>query len=305
MDEGRRHRTDRLARGLGWASIGLGAVQLAAPNTVRRMAGIDDSSAARILVPAAGVRELAHAVFLLGSRDPARRVWTRLAGDALDLTTLGRAVARRRGERRGRAAVAMAAVAGITAVDACAMLRRRPRDHGMTLHAAITVRRPREEVYRFWRDLENLPRFMVHLRSVMVLDEIHSTWTATAPAGRMITWAARIIQDRPGELIAWRSSEEATVPNSGTVRFDDAPGGRGTEVRVEIRYDLPAGALGAAVARLLGEHPGQQVRDDLRRFKQVMEIGEVVRSEGSPEGVRAIRQLRQRPAQPVTTGRTP
>lgn len=302
MDEECRHRTDRLARGLGWASLGLAAIQVAAPRAVRRAAGVDDSRAAGILVPAAGVRELAHAVFLLGSRDPGRWVWTRVAGDAVDLAALGRAVARRCGSRRRRAAAATAVVAGITAVDLYAMVRRRTREHEMVVRAAITVRRPREEVYRFWRHLENLPRFMIHLRSVTVLDDIRSEWTATAPAGRATSWTARIMQDRPGELIAWRTSEDATVPNHGTVRFADAPGGRGTEVRVEIRYEPPGGAAGQAVARLLGEHPDQQVHDDLRRFKQVMETGEVVRSEGSPEGVRAMRQVRQRPARPVMTG---
>jgi uncharacterized membrane protein len=298
------HEAGRSARALGWASLGLGAVQLAVPGAVRRLCGVDDSSVARVMVPAAGVRELLHAAVLLGSRRPAPWVWTRVAGDAMDLTALGRAVAHRRGARRRRAAIAVAAVAGITAADLYTALRqaRRPWPHGMTLDAAITVRSPREEVYRFWRDLTNLPRFMIHLESVQVTDERYSYWIARGPGRRTVEWDAEIVEDRPGEIIAWRSGETARVRNSGVVRFADAPGGRGAEVRVELRYDPPGGMAGAAFARLMGEHPEQQVRDDLRRFKQVMEIGEVTRSEGSPEGVRAIRQARQRPARPVETG---
>jgi uncharacterized membrane protein len=307
MSHGHHHELDRLARGLGWASLGLGVVQLAAPNAIRRMSGVDDSSLAHAMVPMVGVRELFHAAVLLGSRLPQPWVWTRLAGDATDLTTLARAISHRRGARRRRAMAATAAVTGITVIDLYVAVRgaRRPWVHGLTLEAAVTVRRPREDVYEFWRDLENLPRFMVHLRSVTVMDERRSHWVAMGPTGRAVEWDAQIVEDRPAELISWRSTGGTAVRNSGFVRFTDAPGGRGTEVRVELRYDPPGGVVGAAFAWLLGEHPDQQVRDDLRRFKQVMETGEVVRSEGSPEGVHAIRQLRQRPAQPVTTGGTP
>jgi uncharacterized membrane protein len=241
---------------------------------------------------------------LLGSRRPERWVWTRVAGDAVDLTALSCAVSRRRGRRRRRAMTATAAVAAITALDVyvAARGRRHIGSQGLTLHAAITVKRPRQEVYAFWRDMENLPRFMIHVESVRMLDQRRSHWAARGPAGKAVEWDAQIIDDRPGEIIAWRSISGA-LTNSGSVRFVDAPGGRGTEVHVEVRYEPPGGLVGAAVARLLGEHPDQQIRDDLRRFKQVMETGEVVRSEGSPEGVRAIRQLRQRPAQAVTSGR--
>jgi uncharacterized membrane protein len=307
MTERDHHNLEGLARGLGWASMGLGAVQLSAPDMVRRMSGVDHSALSRVMVPLVGVRELFHAAVLLGSRRPGPWVWTRVAGDAMDLTMLGCAVSHRRGKRRRRAMTATAAVAGITAVDLYTAIRagRRVWAYGLSLHAAITVRRPRDEVYGFWRDLENLPRFMIHLRSVQVIDQRRSHWIAMGPAGKDVEWDAQIIEDRPEELIAWRSAAGAKVRNSGSVSFTDAPGGRGTEVRVELRFDPPGGMLGAAFARMRGEHPDQQVRDDLRRFKQVMETGEVVRSEGSPEGIHAIRQLRQRPAQPVTSGGRP
>jgi uncharacterized membrane protein len=292
--------TERLAKSLGWVSLGLGIVQLAAPAAVRRLTGVDDSVTAQTLVPLVGARELGHAAGLL--RGKSEWVWTRVAGDAMDLTALARALANRSGTRRRRTAIATAAVVGITAVDlytAYRVLRHSRRGAPMKLHAAITVNRPRDEVYRYWGDLENLPSFMAHLESVRMTGPNRSHWTAKAPAGRTVEWDAEIRMDAPNEMLSWRSLPRADVQNAGVVRFADAPAGQGTEVRVELQYRLPAGRLGAAVAKLLGEHPEQQVRDDLRRFKQVMEVGEVVRSEGSPNGTYARRQVLQRPAQPV------
>lgn len=143
---------------------------------------------------------------------------------------------------------------------------------------AVTIRRPRAELYRYWRALENLPGIMRHLEAVEVLDERRSRWTAKAPAGRSVEWTAVIHNEVENELLAWKSEPGATVPNAGSVRFADAPGNRGTEVRVVLEYDPPAGRLGQAVARLFGEEPAQQVRDDLYRFKATMETGEAVRS---------------------------
>ncbi|RCG27290.1 SRPBCC family protein [Sphaerisporangium album] len=302
----KNHRThERLATTLGWASLGLGVAQLAAPGAISRLSGLDDSPWAGKAIRLVGIRELLHAAALLGTRRPAPMTWTRVAGDAMDLTMLGRAMANRDGPRRRRVAAASAAVAGITLADMyTAMRANRPMPGAgpepiTNLRASITVNRPRQEVYRFWRSLENLPRFMIHLESVETIGGGYSHWKVRGPAHKVIEWDAEIVEDREEQLIAWRSIEGATVRNSGWVRFTDAPGGRGTEVRVRIDYEAPAGKLGLAFARLLGEHPEQQVRDDLRRFKQVMETGEVTRSEGSPEGTRAQRQLFQRPAQPV------
>jgi uncharacterized membrane protein len=122
---------------------------------------------------------------------------------------------------------------------------------------------------------------MAHLESVQVLDDRRSHWKAKAPAGTTVEWDAETIEDRPNELIAWRSLPDATVPNSGTVRFKDAPGDRGTEVLVQLSYQPPGGKVGALIAKLFGEEPKQQVKGDLRRFKQVMETGEIVHSDAS------------------------
>jgi uncharacterized membrane protein len=141
---------------------------------------------------------------------------------------------------------------------------------------------------------------MAHLERVDVLDERRSHWVASAPFGS-VEWDATVTEDVPGERIAWRSADGARVPNEGTVRFTDAPGGRGTEVHVEMRYALPGGSIGKLVARYFGEEPHQQLDDDLRRFKQVVEIGEVVRSDGAPGGKRARKEFPQRPAQPLSS----
>jgi uncharacterized membrane protein len=148
------------------------------------------------------------------------------------------------------------------------------RGEGVKVEKSITVNRPTEEVYRFWRNFENLPRFMDHLESVMVLDETRSHWVAKAPAGTKVEWDASIHNEIEDELIAWRSLPGADVNNAGSVHFTPTEDGS-TEVVVVLSYEPPAGKLGAAVAKLLGEEPSKQVEDDLRRFKQVMEASEV------------------------------
>src|SRR4051812_10461718 len=148
------------------------------------------------------------------------------------------------------------------------------RGEGIKVEKSITVNRPVEEVYRFWRNLENLPRFMDHLESVTVLDENRSRWVAKAPAGTRVEWDAVIHNEIDDELIAWRSLPGADVSNAGSVHFTPLGSGVSTEVLVVLSYEPPAGKLGAAVAKLMGEEPSKQVEEDLRRFKQVMEASE-------------------------------
>ncbi|MBA3893126.1 MAG: SRPBCC family protein [Gemmatimonadales bacterium] len=149
------------------------------------------------------------------------------------------------------------------------------RGEGVRVEESVVINRPRADVYRFWRNLENLPRFMDHLETVTVLDERRSRWTAKGPAGSRVEWDAEIHNEIPNELIAWRSLEGSEVDNAGSVHFMPTENGD-TEVRVVLRYDPPAGRLGAAVARLFGEDPSHQVAEDLRRLKQVVEAGELV-----------------------------
>ncbi|NJK46977.1 cyclase [Candidatus Gracilibacteria bacterium] len=137
-----------------------------------------------------------------------------------------------------------------------------------------------EELYRFWRNLENLPTFMKHLKSVREIDRTRSHWVANAPLGSEVEWDAEIVSEQENQLIAWASVEGADIDNSGFVRFQKAPQGRGTEVKVVLEYNPPASGLGATIAKLFGESPEQQIGDELRRFKMLMEAGEIATTEG-------------------------
>jgi uncharacterized membrane protein len=140
-----------------------------------------------------------------------------------------------------------------------------------TIEQCLTIHRSPEELYQFWRNFENLPRFMVHLKSVQCADERRSHWVVKGPMGKELEWDAEIINDEPGRLIAWQSLPNADVVNAGTVRFEPVGDGSSTEVRVLIKYDPPGGKLGAAAARMTSENPNEQVKEDLQRFKKLME----------------------------------
>ena len=295
---------DTLARALGVFSLALGAAQITAPRRMVDVVGARNTDRNRDTMFAVGLREIASGLGILGRAQPAGWLQARVGGDIMDLALLGRAMQSDHQERR-RVGMAIAAVAGVLALDVLASKRWASRDQGngrgmierrggtaaagsqpgtRSITRSITVRQSPEEVYAFWHRFENLPRFMKHLEAVHMLDQRRSHWRAKAPAGMSVEWEAETVTDRPGEMIAWRSLPGASVPNSGQVRFQPAPGGRGTEVTVELRYDPPAGKLGAVVAKLFGEEPGQQVAGDLRRFKQVLETGEVVHSDASIHG---------------------
>ncbi|HEU5102298.1 MAG TPA: SRPBCC family protein [Roseiflexaceae bacterium] len=183
------------------------------------------------------------------------------------------------------------------AYKALGMTTARSASDPLRVEKSLTIERPAEDLYRFWRDFANLPRFMKHLESVSVSGERRSHWVARGPAGTTIAWDAEMSEDRPNELIAWRSLPGADVENAGSVRFEPATGGRGTLVRVVFDYTPPAGALGAAVAKLFGEEPRQQVEGDLRRFKNIMEAGEIPTTSGQPEGKRSALGAALKPEQ--------
>jgi len=148
-----------------------------------------------------------------------------------------------------------------------------PYGKGIRVEKSVTVNAPPERLYAFWRNFENLPHFMDHLEMVHVIDSKRSQWRTKGPAGIKAEWEAEIINEVPNELIGWRSVDGSNVHNAGSVHFK--PSARGTEVRVVLRYDPPGGVLGAAFAKLFGEDPGHQVKEELRRFKQLVETGEI------------------------------
>ena len=155
---------------------------------------------------------------------------------------------------------------------------------GVHVEESVTVNRPVAEVYRFWRNFENLPNFMNHLESVSQREAGISHWVAKGPAGTKVEWDARIINEVDDKVIGWQSIEGSTISTAGSVNFAETP--RGTEVRVHLQYNPPAGKVGAAIAWLLGEEPSLQIREDLRRFKQLMETGEISTIHGQSFGGR-------------------
>jgi uncharacterized membrane protein len=150
-----------------------------------------------------------------------------------------------------------------------------PYGYGIKLKKSVTVNRSREQLYAFWRSLANLPKLFDNVLSVEALDHKRSHWKLRVPGGLTLKWDAEMMVDRPGEMIGWRSLDGADIDNAGYVRFERASGGRGTVVRVALQYNPPAGKLGAAVSTLMGEKPTAQVEEALRKFKQLMEAGEI------------------------------
>ncbi|MEN3291970.1 MAG: hypothetical protein V7642_1223 [Burkholderiales bacterium] len=301
-------REEQLAKGLGWFSIGLGLAHLVAPRAMARATGMPDDRTG--LMRAVGVRELASGVGILRRSQPTTWLWTRVAGDAMDLTLLGLA-ATKPGAQKNRIAAASMAVAGVTVLDVLSSVQiSKQQGVGMRMRnplggllgkagavveaatgtvnvtQAITVNRPAIECYRFWHDFENFPRFMKHVQSVQRISDTRWHWKARGPAGISVEWDAEITEDKPGEVLAWRSVEGSEVDNSGRVRFEAAPAGRGTIVRVEMQYRPPGGKAGALIAKLFGEEPSQQISEDLRRFKQLIETGEIPTTVGQPSGRR-------------------
>ena len=289
-DRGKKGQGVGLARALGWFSIGLGLAEVVAPHRIATLIGVRGDH--RILIRLLGIREIASGIGILTQRRPTEGVWSRVGGDVIDLACLGAAFLSP-GTCQRRAVAATATVLGVTLVDVVCVQQLSSRP--VRVRQSIMINRSPAELYQFWRDFQNLPRFMYHLESVRTTGQDRSHWVAKAPAGATVEWDAVITAEHPHSLIAWRSLEGADVEHTGSVRFESAPGGRGTVVTVEIAYDPPGAVIGRGFANLFGEAPEQQVQDDLRRFKQVMETGEVIRSDGSLQG---MGKVAQRPARP-------
>jgi len=305
----------RVAAGVGWFGIGLGLFQLAAPRTLARLIGLEAPStrwrvARRIgaaqwlprkkrlrgdpvhslVIRGLGLREIVTGIGILARPRPAPWLWSRVVGDMMGLSLLGLALNSSR-TNRARLAGATAAVAGVTALDIYASLeftragraRSLPLTRTLPLEASVLINRPPEECYRFWHDFENLPRFMRSVESVRVESDRRSHWVAKAPGGIRLEWDSEIIDDTPDRMISWHSLN-ADVPNAGSVHFDPAAGGRGTLVRVRMSHDMPT--LSGIAARVIGKVPKRQVKEDLRRFKQIMEVGEIPTTRGQPSGRR-------------------
>ena len=280
---------DTLNRSLGWFSIGLGVTQLLAPKALGRAIGVGDQST---IMRLCGMREIASGVGLLSGKAPAAFSSARVIGDVMDLALLGASL-RSPQANPSRIAAAATAVASVTAVDMYASkldiqhsMARAAQELPVTV--TLTINSSPEEIYQFWRKLENLPRFMQNIESVRETGERTSQWTAKVTGGMRVQWQSEIVEDQPNQLISWRTSAGSEVNHCGSVRFDTAPGGRGTIVRVEMYYGFPGGRVGQRAARLFSAAPEAVIKEDLRRLKQLIETGEIATTRGQPSGARSL-----------------
>jgi uncharacterized membrane protein len=288
----RKGNAEGLVQGLGWFSIGLGLAEVLAPAKVARLVGMKDKAGLRALIRSCGFREMVAGIAILSESGKVGGLWGRVAGDLLDLGVIESALFSKKTNRK-RAGIASAAVLGVTALDLyCIQQIKRPSSTDGNLKETMTiiVNRSPEEVYAFWRQPENFPRFIDNIESIQVTEEGQWHWKTKGPAGKTIEWKSEIVEDQPGSLISWRSTEDSDVYNAGSVRFEHATGKRGTLITVNLEYYPPGGAIGADIAKLFGKEAGQQVEDALRRMKQVLETGNVVRSESwNPPGLHESR----------------
>ena len=156
------------------------------------------------------------------------------------------------------------------------------------VNEVVAINETPQTLYAFWSNLENLPLFMSHLKSVSKMSERLSHWVAKGPAGASIEWVSEIVDDQKGALIGWRTLPDSEIRHEGIVTFEPAPGGRGAILRVEMIYWPPAGKVGMHLARLLGEEPRVQINQDLRKLKQLIETGEVATTLGQSSGKRSL-----------------
>lgn len=290
VDLPKARRADSLATGLGWFSIGLGVAQIVAPRGMSRLIGVKDTDGNTAVMRAVGMREIAAGIGLLSDPKPTGFAVARVAGDVMDLAMLANALNTPE-NNRGRTALATAAVLGVGLLDVLASEKLattvpkvvHPATPASTieLRRSVTIARPIDDVYAFWRNVESLPQFMKHLDSVRKVSDQRSRWSAGSAEGVVVEWEVEIVEDRPNELISWRTIGVSDLTGHGTVSFRPAPGGRGTEVHADVSYQPPGGALGAKIARLFRDVPGIRIENQLNVLKQIMETGEEVRSDSS------------------------
>lgn len=279
----------RLATALGWFSIGLGIAQLLAPRRMAYASGV--GSERTPLLRALGAREIASGVGILSRRQRPAWLWSRVAGDVMDIAILAAAARTAVGaQQRRRVAIAAAAVTGVTAADIWSSMRQ-SRELAATevnIEKSIAINRPVNECYRFWRNFENFPRFMQHVQDVRVLSDTRSHWIVKAPAGTTVEWDAEITYDQPNQLLVWHSVEGSDIDHAGQIRFEPSVDGSSTVLHVEMQYRPPGGKAGALIAKLFGEEPEQQIEEDIRRFRQLIETGEIATTVGQSSGRRSI-----------------
>ncbi|MCU1326320.1 MAG: hypothetical protein JWN34_1690 [Bryobacterales bacterium] len=289
--QGKQTQRSTLAKGLGWFSIGLGVAEVITPGVVSKLIGVKNDAKTRKVLRGYGMRELAAGFGILTHSRPSGWVWSRVAGDVVDLASLATAM-RTPANDKSRLAAATVAVAGITALDVVCGQRlssqtptesgtSSTQDNNTKVIRSIIVNSSPEAAYSFWHNFENLPQFMTYLESVKSTDTIRSHWVAKGPLGITTEWDAEVVRDEPNRLIAWKSLEGAPLDLAGSVQFEPSPGGRGTVIRVHMDFAAEGGALKSMAGKILGTDLGMRIQHDLRNFKQILELGEVTQSDAS------------------------
>lgn len=271
--------------GLGMLSLGIGLAALFAPRSVGKLTGLRKHPGLLQLI---GVREVTSGIGLLSGRQTEAWLWSRVAGDVVDLAVLA---ASNSSSRRSRTVGTAAVVAAITAADIVAAVqhsraRRTAAPSEVYVDHTIIVNKSPQECYAFWRQLDNIPRFSRRLRAVTSRENGESHWSMTLPGGGSLEWNSVLTVQRPGERLSWRSLTHEPFSHAGSVQFATAPGARGTFVTVSMHYRLPP-AVSWSLVGFLGRDPFGELREDLRRFKQLIETGEVATTEGQPSGQRS------------------
>jgi uncharacterized membrane protein len=281
------------ARNLGILSLALGAGALFMPRSTSRLSGLEPH---RRLLPLVGMREITAGIGLLSARNSTPWLWSRVIGDGMDLVVCASSLFSPRNPRRLSAAVTTAVVAAITAIDVRESLRSSISSDGRSAGSApdalvtssVIVGKSPQECYEFWRNVSNMTRISPMVESVTVLDDRTSRWLIRSPLGNAIEWDSKITGDTPGERISWQSVDGGGLYHAGVVRFEPSTGNRGTLVTISVHYRVPGGAAAEGVAKLLGADPRSEVREDLRRFKQLLETGEISTTRGQPSGRRSL-----------------
>lgn len=293
-----RTSSQQLANGLGWFSVGLGLAELVTPNIVAKIAGVSGDSKTNKILRFYGARELAAGIGILSGVGRPAWLWARVAGDAVDLSSLGKAMASSE-NNRALAIASTIAVTGVTVADVCCAMQLTNQQNGeetskrsAPIVTSVIIDRSPSEVYAFWRDFTRLPEIVDRLESVQALEGGRSHWKLAVGMGRTLEWDAQTTADEPNSRIAWESQSSST-PHSGEVCFEEATGRRGTKVTVRIR---PHG-LGPTLSKLVGFAPEQQVRIALGNLKQLLETGEIAKSDASiHRGMHAAQPPEQYPS---------
>jgi uncharacterized membrane protein len=284
-----RHGRRCVMAALGWFSLGLGLTQLIAPRQVANAIGLSGDDDEQTVMRLVGLREIVSGVGILAQAEPTPWLWSRVGGDAMDLALLRSAMDVPEA-RKDRVTAATIAVLGITAADLFCSTNMTAEPNGSTeavdghdvkVTAAVTVQAPVREVFAVWEGFQGLPRFMSDAATVQITDDRSSRWTIPGPAGTSLEWDVEITSSVPNEQISWRAAESGLVSAEGTVRVRTAPGDRGTQVIFDARFSPPAGDVGKTIAAPLANILRVKMGNDLRRFKQLIELGEIVHSDDS------------------------